>query len=43
MSTGGLADDFDQVVEQYHRALGEFMRGDCSPQASRQGLPKFSA
>lgn len=28
-------DDLDQVLEQYHRALGEFMRGDCEP---AQGL-----
>lgn len=31
MSPSGMADDFDQVVEQYHRALGDFMDGDSEP------------
>ncbi len=26
-----VADDLDQVIEQYHRALGEFMKGDPEP------------
>jgi hypothetical protein len=25
------ADDLDQVIEQYHQALGEFMKGDPEP------------
>ena len=31
MNTRSVTGDFDQVVEQYHRALGEFMKGDCEP------------
>ena len=27
----GAVEDFDQVVEQYHRALGEFMKGNPEP------------
>jgi ketosteroid isomerase-like protein len=26
-----VADDLDQVIEQYHQALGEFMKGDPEP------------
>jgi len=31
MNAGSVAGDFDRVVERYHRALGEFMKGDCEP------------
>jgi ketosteroid isomerase-like protein len=31
MGTGNAVDDLDQVVEQYHLALGEFMRGNYEP------------
>jgi hypothetical protein len=31
MNTGNVVEDLDQVVEQYHRALGEFMQGDHEP------------
>ena len=31
MGTGNGAEDLDQVVEQYHLALGEFMKGNYEP------------
>lgn len=31
MGTGSAAEDLDQVVEQYHAALGEFMKGSHEP------------
>jgi hypothetical protein len=31
MGAGNAADDLEQVIERYHLALGEFMRGNYEP------------
>jgi ketosteroid isomerase-like protein len=31
MGAGSAADDLDQFVERYHRALGDFMKGNSEP------------
>lgn len=31
MAVGNAGDDLEEVVEQYHQALGEFMRGNHEP------------
>jgi ketosteroid isomerase-like protein len=31
MGTGNAVDDLDEVVERYHLALGEFMKGNYEP------------
>ncbi len=31
MGAGNAVDDLDQVIEDYHLALGEFMRGNYEP------------